>query len=77
MFPSSRVYLTSIDLTDCTFLEHHEFFTFAYSLPQERSLMFPLNDFNIVACALATFSAAVGYNVSRRRGRQQQQQSTG
>lgn len=31
--------------------------------------MFPLNDFNFVACALATFSAAVGYNVSRRRGR--------
>ncbi|KAI0794231.1 hypothetical protein C8Q74DRAFT_1247520 [Fomes fomentarius] len=75
MFLSSRVYLTSIDLAD---FEHHEFFTFAYSLPQGRSsLMFPLNDFNFVACALATFSAAVGYNVSRRRGRQQQQQSTG
>ncbi|KAI0741813.1 hypothetical protein C8Q80DRAFT_159292 [Daedaleopsis nitida] len=33
--------------------------------------MFPLNDFNIVACALATVSAAVGYNVSRRRSRSQ------
>ncbi|KAI0730974.1 hypothetical protein C8Q76DRAFT_782482 [Earliella scabrosa] len=33
--------------------------------------MFPLNDLNIVACALATFSAAVGYNVSRRRNRAQ------
>ncbi|KAI0940727.1 hypothetical protein AcV7_003031 [Taiwanofungus camphoratus] len=29
--------------------------------------MFPLSDFNLVCCALATFSAAVGYNVSRRR----------
>ncbi|KAL4249888.1 hypothetical protein ABKN59_002054 [Abortiporus biennis] len=29
--------------------------------------MFPLTDFNFVCCALATFSAAVGYNVSRRR----------
>ena len=31
--------------------------------------MFPFNDLNVVACAVATFSAAVGYNVSRRRGR--------
>ncbi|KAH9951115.1 hypothetical protein B0H21DRAFT_353450 [Amylocystis lapponica] len=31
-------------------------------------IMFPLmNDFNLVCCALATVSAAVGYNVSRRR----------
>ncbi|OSD05371.1 hypothetical protein PYCCODRAFT_1475421 [Trametes coccinea BRFM310] len=29
--------------------------------------MFPLNDFNFVACALATVSAAVGYRVSRGR----------
>ncbi|KAI0367609.1 hypothetical protein BV20DRAFT_970391 [Pilatotrama ljubarskyi] len=31
--------------------------------------MFPLNDFNFVACALATVSAAVGYRVSRGRTR--------
>ncbi|KAI0358212.1 hypothetical protein OH77DRAFT_1421512 [Trametes cingulata] len=31
--------------------------------------MFPLNDFNFVACALATVSAAVGYKVSRGRNR--------
>ncbi|KAL1940826.1 hypothetical protein VTO73DRAFT_7867 [Trametes versicolor] len=31
--------------------------------------MFPLNDFNFVACALATVSAAVGYRVSRGRAR--------
>ncbi|KAH9893185.1 hypothetical protein C8Q73DRAFT_836457 [Cubamyces lactineus] len=31
--------------------------------------MFPLNDFNFVACALATVSAAVGYRVSRGRNR--------
>ncbi|GBE89514.1 hypothetical protein SCP_1601760 [Sparassis crispa] len=29
--------------------------------------MFPLNDFNLVCCALATVSAAFGYNVTRRR----------
>ncbi|CAL1714397.1 unnamed protein product [Somion occarium] len=29
--------------------------------------MFPLNDFNVVCCALATFSAAVGYQYSKRR----------
>ncbi|KAI0074487.1 hypothetical protein K474DRAFT_1665323 [Panus rudis PR-1116 ss-1] len=29
--------------------------------------MFPLNDFNVVCCALATFSAAIGYQYSKRR----------
>ncbi|KAI0675582.1 hypothetical protein C8Q78DRAFT_1005340 [Trametes maxima] len=31
--------------------------------------MFPLNDFNFVACALATVTAAMGYRVSRARTR--------
>ncbi|TCD67390.1 hypothetical protein EIP91_012425 [Steccherinum ochraceum] len=40
--------------------------------------MFPLNDFNFVACALATFSAAVGYKYSQRqRGPQRRQQQRG
>lgn len=29
--------------------------------------MFPLNDYNVVCCALATFSAAVGYKIARQR----------
>ena len=28
--------------------------------------MYPLNDFNLICCAIATVSAAVGYRYSRR-----------